>query len=68
MGPYEIVKVHENGSVMLITIDGEGHPFLVNGHRLKLYHKPITKQDFLQMEIHPREVEILQPSAITSLP
>jgi len=68
MGPCEIIKVCENGSVMLITIDGEGRPFLVNGHRLKLYHKPITKKDFLQTEIHPREVEISQPSVPTSPP
>ena len=68
MGPYEIVQVYENGSVKLITIDGEGHPFLVNGHRLKLYHKPITKEDFLQTISQQREVEILQPSAVVSLP
>jgi len=68
MGPHEIFKFYENGLVTLITIDEEGHPFLVNGHRLKLYHKPITKQDFLQTKIQPREVEILQPSAVTSLP
>jgi len=59
MGLYEIDKVYENGPVMMITIDGEGHPLLVHGHRLKLYHKPITKKNFLQTEIHPREVEIL---------
>ena len=66
MGPYEIVQVYENGSVKLITIDGEGHPFLVNGHRLKLYHRPITKEDFLQTVSQQREVEILQPSAVIS--
>ena len=59
MGPYEIVQVYDNGSVKLITIDGEGHPFLVNGHRLKLYHKPISKEDFLQTVSQQREVEIL---------
>eukprot|EP00253_Pinus_taeda_P036562 PITA_36562 len=68
MGPYEIVEVYENGSVQLITTDGEGHPFLVNGHRLKLYHKPITKEDFLKTISQKREVEILQLLAVVSLP
>ena len=48
MGPYKIIQVYENGSVKLITIDGEGHSFTVNGHRLKLYNKLINKQNFLQ--------------------
>ena len=32
LGPYEIEKVHDNGTVTLSTIDGYGSPFLVNGH------------------------------------
>ena len=47
MGPYEIVQVYENGSIKLTTIDGEGNTFLVNGHQLKLSHKPISKEDFI---------------------
>jgi len=50
MGPYEIVQVYENGSIKLTTIDGEGNTFLVNGHRLKLYHKPISKEDFIHIK------------------
>ena len=61
MGPYEIVQVYDNGSVKLTTIDGEGHSFTVNGHRLKLYTKPISKQDFLHTVSQQREVEILSP-------
>lgn len=47
MGPYKIVQVYENGSIKLTIIDGEGNTFIVNGHRLKLYHKPISKEDFI---------------------
>ena len=36
--PYEINEVHNNGTVTLVTLDGYGSPFLVNGHRLRLYH------------------------------
>eukprot|EP00253_Pinus_taeda_P030101 PITA_30101 len=68
MGPYEIVQVYDNGSVNLTTIDGEGHSFTVNGHRLKLYTKPISKEDFLHTVSQQREVEVLQPSAAVSLP
>ena len=68
MGPYEIVQVFENGSVKLTTIDGEGNNFLVNGHWLKLYHKPISKEDFIQIVSQQKEVEISQPSAVISLP
>ena len=68
MGPYEIVQVYENGSIKLTTIDGEGNTFIVNVHRLKLYHKPISKEDFIQTISPQREVEILQPSTVISLP
>jgi len=68
MGPYQIIQAYDNGSVKLITIDGEGHSFIVNGHRLKLYNKPINKKNFLQTISQQREVEILQPSAAVSLP
>eukprot|EP00253_Pinus_taeda_P006581 PITA_06581 len=32
LGPYEIQKVHDNGTLTLITIDGSGYAFKVNGH------------------------------------
>ena len=48
MGPYEVVKVFENGAVEIKTIDGRNSMFLVNGHRLKVYFQPPTKGDFVQ--------------------
>ena len=47
MGPYEIVTVFYNGSVKIRTIDEEQTAFVVNGHRLKVYHKPLSKQEFI---------------------
>ncbi|XP_059067805.1 uncharacterized protein LOC131858548 [Cryptomeria japonica] len=48
LGPYEIVEVFQNGAVQLATIDPIKFKLLVNGHGLGLYHKPVTKEDFLQ--------------------
>jgi len=32
LGPYEIQKVHDNGTITLTTIDGSRHSFKANGH------------------------------------
>ncbi|XP_057858919.2 uncharacterized protein LOC131067785 [Cryptomeria japonica] len=48
LGPYEIDEVFPNGAVRLTTIDPVRFKLLVNGHRLCLYHKPVTKEQFLQ--------------------
>ncbi|XP_059066700.1 uncharacterized protein LOC131857926 [Cryptomeria japonica] len=44
LGPYEIVEVFQNGAVRLTTIDPVRFKLLVNSHRLRLYHKPATKE------------------------
>jgi hypothetical protein len=46
LGPYIIEKCYDNGSVHIRTIDEEGIPLLVNGFRLKVYNKPLTKEEF----------------------
>jgi len=33
--------------VQIRTIDEEAIPLLVNGHQLKMYKKPLSKQDFI---------------------
>jgi len=48
LGPYEIYEDHDNGTVTLINIDGSGSPFLVNGHRLRVCHQPLSKESFCQ--------------------
>ena len=48
MGPYEVNHVFDNGAIQLTTIDPIPFKLLVNGHRLKLYKWPQTKEDFLQ--------------------
>ena len=43
MGPYELVTDFDNGSVEIKTIDGSQVSFVVNGHKLKIYHQPTSK-------------------------
>ena len=47
LGPYLIEKFHENGVVQIRPIDEEGIPLLVNGHRLKVYKKTMSKEEFI---------------------
>jgi hypothetical protein len=47
MGPYEIDTVYENGSIRIKTIDEQQTSLLVNGHRLRIYNKPLSKEEFL---------------------
>ena len=48
LGPYEVVEVFDNGSVRIITIDNEQTSFVVNDYRLKVYHRPLSHDLFLQ--------------------
>ena len=43
MGPYEVVTTFDNGSVEIKTIDDSQISFVVNGHKLRLYHQRISK-------------------------
>ena len=58
LGPYEIEKIFSNGVVRIKTIDEYQTPLIVNGHRLKIYHKPLSKEEF---------VKIFQDSSALSL-
>lgn len=44
LDPYKIDEVFANGVVRLTTIDPVRFKLLVNGHQLRLYHKPATKE------------------------
>eukprot|EP00253_Pinus_taeda_P017439 PITA_17439 len=46
LGPYEVDAVFPNGTVRLLTIDGSRTPLLVNGYRLRLYQRSVSKEDF----------------------
>ena len=48
MGPYNIETVFNNGAVKLTTIDDARTPLLANGHRLRLYHQPTSRDSFIK--------------------
>ena len=68
MGPYEIVIVFYNSSVKIKTIDDEHVTFVVNGHRLKVYHKLIYKQELIHNFTHQSELELVGEEATSSPP
>ena len=45
--PYVVERFHDNGSVKIRTIDEEAIPLLANGHILKMYKRPLSKQKFI---------------------
>jgi hypothetical protein len=64
LGPYEVDNVLDNGSVRLKTIDDEGISFLTNGNRLRLYKKPISREEFVQDLIQQSEMEVVSKRVI----
>jgi hypothetical protein len=59
MGPYEVETVYDNGSVRIKTIDENQTSFVVNGHRLKVYHKRLSKEDFVKNALQSSEMQLV---------
>ena len=68
MGPYKVVTAFDNGSVKIKTIDGSEASFVVNGHRLRIYYQPTSKQDFIQNVLQQNEMELVEGEAIPPPP
>ena len=68
MGPYEVVTPFDNGSVKIKTIDGSQVSFVVSGHRLRLYHQPTSKHDFIQNVLQQNEMELVEEEVIPPPP
>ena len=66
LGPYEVEKCNDNGLVLIWTIDEEAIPMLVNGHRLKIYRKPLSKQEFI--ENLGKLVLVVEKVSVSTLP
>jgi hypothetical protein len=47
LGTHIIEKFYDNGSVQIITIDEERIPLMENGFRIKVYEKPLKKQELI---------------------
>ena len=63
LGPYTVEKCFDNGTVQIRTIDEEGIPLLVNGHRHKIYKKPLSKAEFINSI--SREVYVMGNSIVS---
>lgn len=48
MGPYKFHTVFDNGTARLITIDESHTHLIMNGHRLRLYHRPNSRDSFIK--------------------
>ena len=48
MGPYEVDTVLDNRTIRLVTIDDTRASFLVNEHRLKLYHHATSRDTLIK--------------------
>jgi hypothetical protein len=59
LGPYEVETIFDNGSMRIKTIDEDQISFVVNGHRLRLYHKPMSKEKFVQDMLQQSEMEVV---------
>ena len=46
VGPIPIDIVFDHGIVHLVSIDENHAPLFANGHKLRRYHKPISKDTF----------------------
>ena len=45
-GTYTVEKFFDNGTIQIMTIDEEGIPLLVNGHKIKIY-EPLSREKFI---------------------
>jgi hypothetical protein len=59
LGPYEVEIAFDNGSIRIKIIDDSRDSFVVNGHRLKVYNKPLSRDDFLQEISKQPEIKIV---------
>ena len=68
MGPYKVVTTFNNGSVEIKTTDDSQTSFVVNGHRLILYHKPISRQYFVKNVLQQKQMELVEEEVIPPPP
>ena len=62
-GPYEVETTFENGVVRIKTLDEEPISFTVNGHRLRIYTKPLSINEFCQQILQQKEMEMVDREA-----
>ena len=68
MGPYEVDVVFDNGTVRLVTIDDTRASFIVNGHRLRLYHRPASMDAFIKQLSEKSGLKVINAKNPSSAP
>ena len=68
MGPYEVVTTFDNGSVEIKTIDDSQSSFVIIGHRLRVCHQPISRQDFMKNVLQQKEMDLVEEEVIPPPP
>ena len=66
LGPYEIVEIFYNGAVKIRTIDEEEVTFLVNVHRLNLYQKSLSREEFVKKFQENSDVKLMKKNLSSS--
>ena len=66
LGPYEIIRIFDNGAIKIRTVDEEKVTFLVNSHRLKLYHKPLSREEFVKKFQENSDVKLMKKNFSSS--
>ena len=59
MGPCEIDTVYDNVSIRINIIDEHHTRLLVNGHRLRIYNKPLSKEEFITRVLHNLDMQVI---------
>ena len=66
MGPYEIEAIFENGAMKIKTIDDQPTSFTINGHWLRLYHKPTSREEFTHQIQQQSDMEWVEGGTLPS--
>ena len=68
VGPYRVEIVFDNGTVKLKSIDDEETIVFANGHHLRLYQKPLTKEYFLSYNVFGLDIGLIEGGGDPSPP
>ena len=66
MGPYAVDTIFDNGTIRLVTIDDTRTSFIVNGHRLRLYHQLASKDAFIKQISEKSGLKVINVENLSS--
>lgn len=60
LGPYEVENVFDNGVIRIKSIYEEKIPLLLNGNWLRLFEKPLKKEQFDYLKTFSKEITLVE--------